>query len=85
MKMYCRRGRVAASRVWKEQPDFGRLCAVAAVRAFNVPAGGGGRGFCVAAVRARRLVRTNKADRMPLSFRGAHAPAVQGADAACVV
>jgi hypothetical protein len=33
---------------------------------------------CVAAARARRLVCTNKADRMSLPFRGTHAPAVQG-------
>jgi hypothetical protein len=46
--------------------------------------GGGGRGRCVAAARARRLVCTKKADRMPIPFRGAHAPAAQGADAACV-
>ena len=39
---------------------------------------------CVAAARARRLVCTNKADRMSLPFRGTHAPAVQGAGAACV-
>ena len=46
--------------------------------------GGGGMERCVAAARARRLVCTNKADRMSLPFRGTHAPAVQGAGAACV-
>ena len=43
----------------------------------------GERALCCC--RARQSSRvTNKADRMPLPFRGAHAPAVQGADAACV-
>jgi hypothetical protein len=37
---------------------------------------------CCCARQSSRV--TNKADRMPLPFRGAHAPAVQGADAACV-
>jgi hypothetical protein len=37
---------------------------------------------CCCARQSSRV--TNKADRMPLPFRSAHAPAVQGADAACV-
>ncbi len=51
-------------------------------RSFNVRLLGEGALCCCCARPSSRV--TNKADRMPLPFRGAHAPAAQGADAACV-
>ena len=51
-------------------------------RSFNVRLLGEGALCCCCARPSSRV--TNKADRMPLPFRGAHAPAVQGADAACI-
>ena len=74
--------RVAASSLWKEKPDFNYVRLFAVTRSFNVLLLGEGALCCCCARPSSRV--TNKAGRMPLPFRGAHAPAVQGADAACV-
>ena len=50
-------------------------------RSFNVRLLGEGALCCCARPSSRV---TNKADRMRIPFRCAHAPAVQGADAACI-
>jgi hypothetical protein len=69
-----------ASSLWKEKRDF-----TLSLPCTHLTCGclwGEGALCCCCARQSSRV--TNKADRMPLPFRGAHAPAVQGADAACI-
>ena len=85
MTMYCRelRGLQPQSCGKKNRISIASASSLSlpCTRSFDVRLLGEGALCCCARPSSRV---TNKAGRMPLPFRGAHAPAVQGADAACI-